>query len=133
MSDTSKFNSVVIGVGSNINPHKNILHAQKELAAEHELLKASSFLKTKPIGVKDQDDFINGAFLVNTNMDVDDLRAWLKTIEEKLGRVKTEHNNGPRSIDLDILVWNGVIVDSDVYDREFLRSSISELLPEFSF
>ncbi len=128
-----EINNVVIGVGSNINPYKNIFDAQKEIASMHELIKTSSFLKTKPVGCTNQDDFINGAFLVHTKMDSGNLKSWLKTLEEKLGRVKTENNNGPRIIDLDILVWNGVIVDSDVYDRDFLRGSILELLPEFSF
>jgi 2-amino-4-hydroxy-6-hydroxymethyldihydropteridine diphosphokinase len=50
-------------------------------------------------------------------------------LESELGRVKTDNKHGPRSIDLDILVWNGEIVDGEVYEREFLRRSIEELLP----
>jgi 2-amino-4-hydroxy-6-hydroxymethyldihydropteridine diphosphokinase len=44
--------------------------------------------------------------------------------------VKTDNKHGPREIDLDILVWNGEVVDEEVYEREFLRKSINELMPE---
>jgi 2-amino-4-hydroxy-6-hydroxymethyldihydropteridine diphosphokinase len=54
----------------------------------------------------------------------------LKELESKLGRVNTDNRYGPRTIDLDILVWNGEVVDEEVYEREFLRKSIKELLPD---
>ena len=63
-------------------------------------------------------------------MDTPTLKSWLKNLEYKLGRVKTENINGPRPIDLDIIVWNGEVVDSEVYEREFLINSINELLPK---
>jgi len=57
------------------------------------------------------------------------LKRRLREIESGLGRVRTANKNGPRTIDLDILVWNGEVVDADVYERGFLRDSIIELLP----
>ncbi len=125
-----KHNRVVIGVGSNIKPEKNIALAKAEIESAHELLKASSFVKTEPLGFKNQDKFTNGAFLIRTEMDLDELKSWLNNLESKLGRVKTENKNGPRTIDLDILVWNGEIVDGDVAERKFLRESIDELMPD---
>ena len=126
-----KPNTVVIGVGSNINPEENIHQAKKEIESVHELLNSSAFIKTKPLGYKEQDDFTNGAHLIRTSMNRKELTSWLKELENKLGRVKTENKNGPRTIDLDILVWNGEVVDKDVSERQFLRDSIKELLPEF--
>lgn len=125
-----KPNRVIIGVGSNINPEKNIGLAKTAIESAHELLKASSFVKTEPLGFKNQDKFTNGAFLIRTEMDLDELKSWLNNLESKLGRVKTENKNGPRTIDLDILVWNGEIVDGDVAERKFLRESIDELMPD---
>ena len=123
-------NLVVIGVGSNINPEENIGLAEQAISSEHELLKTSSFIKTEPIGFKDQEEFTNGAYLIRTHMEQEELNVWLKNLEDKLDRIRTENKFGPRTIDLDILVWNSIVVDSDVQSRPFLRDSIQELLPE---
>ena len=122
-------NRVVIGVGSNISAQENIALAKEAISSSHELLKSSRFVKTEPLGFKDQDDFTNGAFLINTQMSQAELKNWLKNLENKLGRVKTENVNGPRTIDLDIVVWNEEIVDNEVKEREFLRKSVQELIP----
>jgi len=125
-----KLNKVVIGVGSNIDPENNIEEAKNAVANHHNLIKVSSFIETEPIGCNNQDNFLNGAFLIETEMDASTLKSWLKNQENKLGRVESENKNGPRTIDLDIIVWNGEVVDSEVYEREFLINSINELLPE---
>lgn len=124
-------NKVVIGAGSNINPGENIKLAKEKLSGHTKLINTSKFVKTEPIGYKDQNDFYNGAFLVNTEMRYKDLRELLKDIEKDLGRKRTGNINGPRTIDLDILIWNDRVVDQDVYDREFLQEAIRELMPGF--
>lgn len=123
-------NKVVIGIGSNIDPEEHIGQARDIISKTHNILKSSQFIETEPIGYKDQDFFINGALLIETEMEVDSLTSWLKELETKLGRIKTENKFGPRTIDLDIIVWNGKVVDDEVYEREFLLNSIKELLPE---
>ncbi len=125
-----KQNQVIIGAGSNIGPNENIELARKALAGNFKLLKASRLIETKPIGYADQDNFLNCAFLIETEMDSASLKSWLIDLEDKLGRIRAENKNGPRTIDLDIVVWNGQVVDSDVYDREFLRNSVKELIPQ---
>jgi len=125
-----KPNRVVIGVGSNIGAEENIALTKEAIESAHELVKASSFVKTEPFGFEDQNEFTNGAYLINTEMDPGELKTWLKNLENKLGRVKTGNKNGPRTIDLDILVWNGVVVDNDVIERDFVMKSVKELLPE---
>jgi 2-amino-4-hydroxy-6-hydroxymethyldihydropteridine diphosphokinase len=123
-------NRAVIGLGSNINPEENIRKAKGAIAGEFNLIKSSSFVETDPVGYEDQDKFLNGALLIETELDAGSLKSWLKNLETELGRVKTDNKHGPRAIDLDILVWNGEVVDGEVYEREFLRRSIEELLPE---
>jgi 2-amino-4-hydroxy-6-hydroxymethyldihydropteridine diphosphokinase len=125
-----KYNVAVIGLGSNIEPEKNIRHARKELESRFKLKGESSFVKTEPVGFEDQPKFINGAVLIETDMNYDDLKNHLCRIERELGRVRTENKDGPRTIDLDILVWNGDIMDDEVYERPFLKNSVRELLPE---
>ncbi len=125
-----KLNEVVIGVGSNIDSENNIKEAKKAVELAHNLIKTSSFIETEPIGCKNQNNFLNGAFLIETEMDTLTLKSWLKNLEEKLGRVRSENKDGPRTIDLDIIIWNREVVDNEVYEREFLLNSINELLPE---
>lgn len=126
-------NTVVVSVGSNVNPIENIETAKEKVSREFNFIRSSSFKETKPIGFKDQDDFYNGAFLVQTDKELDEVNIVLKKIEVEVGRVKTSNKQGPREIDLDIIIWNNVVVDNDVYERNFLRSSVLELLPGFLF
>ena len=123
-------NRAVIGLGSNINAEENIRRAKEAIAGEFTLIKSSSFVETEPVGFKEQDRFINGALLIETELNARGLKSWLKSLEIKLGRAKTDNKYGPRTIDLDILVWNGEVVDEEVYEREFLRKSIKELIPD---
>ena len=123
-------NRAVIGLGSNINAEENIRRAKEAIAGEFMLIKSSSFVETEPVGFKEQDRFINGALLIETELNATRLESRLKVLETELGRVKTDNKYDPRSIDLDILVWNGEVVDEEVYEREFLRKSIKELLPD---
>ena len=122
-----KVNRTIIGIGSNIEPEKNISKALKLLADKHHLLKTASFKKTAPIGFADQPDFINSAALVETTFEKDTFKKELKHIENILGRIRTSNKFGPRTIDLDIVVWNGKVVDDDYYTRDFLRSTVDEI------
>ena len=121
-------NNVVIGVGSNIQPGKNIPKMLDLLKMKVEVIRVSTLVKTKPIGIKDQPDYINGAVMINTDLDQANLKKVLKDIEILLGRDPAAHKFGPRCIDLDIIVWNGEIVDLDYYSRDFLKKSVQEVL-----
>ena len=123
-------NRVIIGLGSNINPGRNISKAKKLLAEKFRLLKESRVLTTKPVGITDQADFHNGAVLIETPLTRTKLKAELKKIEKALGRQPSKFKSGPRTIDLDIQVWNNRIVDKDFHERDFLRKTVQELLPE---
>ena len=85
---------------------------------------------TKPIGPVAQDNFINGAVLLETALGMERLRTEFKEIESNLGRKTTDDPSGPRTIDLDIIVWNGTVVDEDFYKRGYLRQSVLELIPD---
>jgi len=126
----SKLNEVVIGIGSNINPKINIKKAKELISTKVKILKISSFIETEPLEVKKQNNFINGSILIKTDMNKNALKFWLRNLEVNLGRIRTPNKYGPRTIDLDILVWNGEVVDGDVYKRSFLRLSMKELLPD---
>lgn len=123
-------NKAVIGVGSNIDPEKNIKKTRSIFKKEQSLIRESSLVVTKPIGYTDQPDFINGAFLIETKLSFKELATYLKEVENRLGRIRTANKYGPRTIDLDIVVWNGMIVDDDYYKRDYLKNSVHEVLRE---
>jgi 2-amino-4-hydroxy-6-hydroxymethyldihydropteridine diphosphokinase len=120
-------NTVIIGIGSNINAEENISKMLKVLGKEVEILKVSSLLKTKPIGIENQPEFTNGAVKIQTGLSWEELNRLLKNIEDQLGRDRSAPKFGPRTIDLDIVVWNGEIVDEDYYTRDFLQKSVQEI------
>jgi 2-amino-4-hydroxy-6-hydroxymethyldihydropteridine diphosphokinase len=121
-------NKVILGIGSNINAETNISNMLEILNDHVEVVKVSSMLKTKPIGIENQPEFTNGAVKIKTDLNREDLTGLLKKIEDQMGRDRTAPKFGPRNIDLDIVVWNGEIVDDDYYTRDFLQKSVSELI-----
>ena len=123
-------NTVIVGIGSNIDAERNVSAVRRILREKLLVLGESEFIRTKPIGSRNQQDFLNGSLLVRTRLGRGRLKTLLKGVETALGRDVGADPCGPRKMDLDILVWNGEIVDPDVYEREFLRRSVIELCPE---
>jgi 2-amino-4-hydroxy-6-hydroxymethyldihydropteridine diphosphokinase len=121
-------NSCIIGIGSNIHPYENIYNAVKVLEERFEVLYCSAFSRTAPIGMCNQPDFLNGAVLIQTILNEEDVTTCLKRIEDLLGRDRSIPKYGPRTIDLDLVMWNGKIVDQDYYNRGFLKKSVDYLL-----
>jgi len=120
-------NCVIVGVGSNIRPEENITLAIRELEKSVKIIRKTGLMRTAPIGITDQPDFINGALLVETPMGIEQMKTLLKGLEDLLGRDRTLPKFGPRIIDLDLLAWNGEILDKDYYTRDFLRKLVDEL------
>ena len=121
---------VVIGLGSNIDPEANLEQAVLELKSRFKVSKRSQWTRTKPIGIQDQPDFYNGALLMETELEQQSLKKELKRIEDILGRDRSLPKFGPRTIDLDILIWNKKVVDEDYYVRDFLRKGVEEIIPD---
>lgn len=122
-----KLNTVIISIGSNIDAESNITRMLEILEKKVDVIAVSAMVKTKPIGIEDQPEFTNGAVKLTTALEHGTLNQLLKSIEDKLGRDRTAPKFGPRTIDLDIVVWNGEIVDTDYYTRDFLRTAVEEL------
>jgi 2-amino-4-hydroxy-6-hydroxymethyldihydropteridine diphosphokinase len=125
--DNDRPNSCIIGVGSNIDAGTHIPRMLDLLGRKVRILRVSRFVTTSPIGISNQPDFTNGAIRIETRLTVDELKKLLVCIEDELGRDRTQPKFGPRTIDLDIVVWNGKIIDGDYYEREFLRKSVEEV------
>ena len=117
----------IIGLGSNVEPEQNIAAALLILRQDHELVAVSTLIQTSPIGIIDQPDFLNGAAKVITTMENTDFNLYLKKVEDRLKRDRTAPKFGPRTIDLDILLWDGEIIDPDYYSRDFLQAAVNEI------
>jgi len=124
-------NEVVIALGSNIEPEENLELAVVALKSKFKVSKMSRWIRTKPFGILDQPDFFNGVLIMVTELGIESLKQELKSIEDLMGRDRSKPKFGPRIIDLDILIWNGKIIDKDYYDRDFLRKGVEEILPDF--
>ena len=124
-------NEVVIALGSNIEPEENLELAVVELKSRFKVSKRSRWIRTKPIGILDQSDFYNGVLIMATELGMESLKQELISIEDLMGRDRSKPKFGPRIIDLDILIWNGKVIDKDYYDRDFLRKGVEEILPDF--
>jgi 2-amino-4-hydroxy-6-hydroxymethyldihydropteridine diphosphokinase len=102
-----------VGIGSNLGDRETHLRTALEaLAAEDgiDVVAVSRLRETEPVGPVEQGPFLNGAVQVATELPPRELLARLLSVEERLGRVRSERF-GPRTIDLDLLVYGDEIVD----------------------
>jgi len=122
-------NSAYLILGSNINPDVNIPRALGFLEKSFSVKKVSDTWKTRAVGSQGA-DFLNTAVEIETGLDMHLLKEkCLCHIEEIMGRVRQKDKNAPRTIDIDIVVFNGEIVDQDVFSREHLALPLSQLAP----
>ena len=131
-----KNNTVYLALGSNINPKKNIALALKHLAKIGRVISVSKFIKTKPEGYLNQADFLNGAVKFQTSLTPQDLLKELKNIEKILKR-NTPFRNGPRTIDIDIIFYGNLILETAelsvphprAHKRLFVLKPLAEIAP----
>jgi dihydroneopterin aldolase/2-amino-4-hydroxy-6-hydroxymethyldihydropteridine diphosphokinase len=103
---------VYVGVGSNINPEANIRTALKLLRERVSVVAVSAFFRSKPAGTVDQPDFINGIFKIKTELSPALLKFdVLRGIEAALGRARSLDKNAARTIDLDIVLYGGLVLE----------------------
>ncbi|RMF26441.1 MAG: 2-amino-4-hydroxy-6-hydroxymethyldihydropteridine diphosphokinase [Chloroflexi bacterium] len=103
-----KVSKAVVAFGSNIEPERFLPAAVRELARRVRLLAVSPVYQTPPVGAPGTPPFLNGALLLETSLSPRDLRQQvLRPIEAALGRVRGEDPNAPRTIDLDLVLYEG--------------------------
>jgi 2-amino-4-hydroxy-6-hydroxymethyldihydropteridine diphosphokinase len=129
-----------VGLGANQGEPRQLLQeAITRLGAteEIELVKASSFYRTPPLGPPDQPWYVNAVIQVRTRLEPEELLRVLHRLEEDLGRVRRERW-GPRLIDLDLLLYNGVILSGpdlslphpEMHRRFFVLAPLAEIAPQ---
>ncbi|EGV35190.1 2-amino-4-hydroxy-6-hydroxymethyldihydropteridine-pyrophosphokinase [Neisseria weaveri ATCC 51223] len=131
----------VIALGSNLeNPAKQVLSALDaiNLHPEIKVEKASSLYLSEPVGYADQPDFVNAVCMVSTSLSPKTLLAELNTIEAQFGRERS-FRNAPRTLDLDIVAYEGICSDDPhltlphprAHERSFVMLPLVEIAPDF--
>lgn len=127
-----------IGLGSNLsNPQVQVTQALQELdaIAQTKLIEHSSLYLSKPMGPSDQPDFINAVAKIATGLSAEDLLSALQIIEENHQRQRKDQRWGPRTLDLDIILYGDQQIKSKrleiphygVAEREFVLIPLQEL------
>ena len=130
----------IVSLGSNIEPREDYL--KRALGAlgslpETRFVKASRVIETEPVGVPDEFaalKFLNQVAIFETNLDPFDFSLRMHAIEDDLGRVRTVRN-GPRTIDIDLIDFGGLVIDTPeltlphprAAERDFVLRPLAEL------
>ena len=140
MSQLRSSQLAYVGLGSNLeDPVRQVRRGFEELARlpGTRLLKRSSFYRTAPVGKADQPDFVNAVAVLESMLAPTDLLGHLLAIEARHGRVRAERN-GPRTLDLDLLLFGQQIIRATglevphprMHERAFVLMPLAEVSPE---
>lgn len=135
---------VYIALGSNLaNPLHQVQSALNALAElpQTKLIATSSLYRTPPLGPQDQPDYLNAVVALDTNLSAENLLDHTQKIELEHGRVRKDERWGPRTLDLDILLFGDEIINTerltvphyDMKNRQFMLYPLAEIAPELHF
>lgn len=130
-----------VGLGSNLGDREATLRRAIELLDAQEgisVVAVSSFRETDPVGYVDQPRFLNGACRLETDLAPVELLHRLLEIERELGRTRDGPRWGPRTLDLDLLLYGDEVMDTPeltvphprLAERAFALEPLAELDPE---
>ncbi|MCX6055832.1 MAG: 2-amino-4-hydroxy-6-hydroxymethyldihydropteridine diphosphokinase [Chloroflexi bacterium] len=131
---------ILLALGSNLGDRKqNLARARKELEKKVTVIQTSSVYETPPWGILEQPAFLNQVVEIQSNLDPGMLLRFLKEIESGVGRTKTIRY-GPRVIDIDILTYNDLLLDTPdlviphprMFERAFVLVPLFEIQPDLT-
>jgi len=129
-----------IGLGANLGiPKETFGRALGQLSAFAEIISVSRLYRSEPYGFADQPPFINAAARISTDLPALELLKRLKATEQDLGK-KVIRPNGPRIIDLDLLLYDDLALETEelvlphpgILERDFVLLPLVDLNPELS-
>ena len=121
----------LIGLGSNINPAEN-LQAALDLLSESVTISCLASIWQTPAVDSQGPDYLNTAILITDPPLLDILKNdIISRVEHSLGRIRTKDKNADRPIDLDVLIYRGVCLDEDLWNRAHVTIPAAELLPAY--
>lgn len=130
-----------VGLGSNLGDREGMVRRALDLLGREpgvEVVAVSSLRETDPVGLVDQPRFLNGAAAVETDLPPQVLLDRLLAVERALGRRREGPRGGPRTIDLDLLVYGDLELDEPgiavphprLHERRFALEPLLELDPD---
>lgn len=132
---------VYLGLGANLNSPKkqldNAIVALKKLP-DCEFISVSHYYASKPMGPQDQPDYINAVACINTTLSPEKLLDLTQAIELEHGRVRKAERWGPRTLDIDMLLFDAQTINTErltvphygLTEREFVVYPLLELAPK---
>jgi 2-amino-4-hydroxy-6-hydroxymethyldihydropteridine diphosphokinase len=128
---TVQEHQVCLLLGSNIQPEKNLALGMDLLRSKVIIVKVSPTWETQAVGSLGP-DFLNLAMLVTTSLDARMFSEQIiRPIELKLGRVRSTDRNAPRTIDIDIIIFDDQLLDPNLWLFAHRAVPVAALLPEF--
>ena len=133
-------NLAYLALGSNLEPERHLREAVKQLAQYGQVRAVSTVWETEPVGFADQPNFLNAAALLATPLTAQALRAEaIPALEAALGRVRTANKYGPRTIDIDLVLFNREVLDlghrhipdPEIVTRPFVAIPLAEIAPDY--
>jgi 2-amino-4-hydroxy-6-hydroxymethyldihydropteridine diphosphokinase len=122
---------VCLLLGSNIEPERNIPQGVVLLQDKLTVLQTSSIWKSASVDCS-YPDYLNMALLVTTPLDAHQLKQHiLRPLEAQMGRVRTEDKNASRPIDIDIILFDGEVLDPTLWQHAHRAVPVAELFPEY--
>jgi 2-amino-4-hydroxy-6-hydroxymethyldihydropteridine diphosphokinase len=132
-----------VGLGSNLGDRERMLWGAIHMLAfnaEVDVVAVSSIRETDPVGFDDQPRFLNAAVALETELEPRPLLELLLSIERELGRTREGPRFGPRTIDLDLLLYGDGVVDEQgltvphprLHERRFVLEPLAELDPDLT-
>jgi 2-amino-4-hydroxy-6-hydroxymethyldihydropteridine diphosphokinase len=129
-----------VGLGANLGDRERTLRAAVDaLAAEDEVevVSVSTLRETEPVGVGQQPLYLNGAAELETTLTARRLLDRLLAVEQRFGRIRVPGEQGPRTLDLDLLLYGDEVIDEPgltvphprLHERRFVLEPLAELAP----
>lgn len=121
----------ILLLGSNIRPEENLYQAMKLLQRKVTVLQSSSVWESAAVG-SDGPVFLNAAVLVQSTLGKKLFKEQVcRPLEAMLKRVRTQDKNAPRTIDIDIILFDGQVVDPSLWVHAYVAVPVSEILVDY--
>lgn len=127
-----------LALGSNLGDRENYLKKAVRIIGNHNyiiIIKKSTILETRALEFLDQPDFLNQIIKIQTGLSAEELLDFCKQSEKEIGRTPSETPKGPREIDIDILDYSRIAVNTEkltlphpaIHTRPFIRTILESM------
>jgi len=129
-----------VGLGANLGDREQTLRAAVDALGEEdaiEVVAVSTLRDTEPVGVGAQPRYLNGVVALETTLSARELLDVLLAVEQRFGRVRVAGEHGPRTLDLDLLLYGDDVINEPeltvphprLHERRFVLEPLAELAP----